>query len=109
MGGVVMERRAEAESYGHGRGRGAGNGGSSGFRTPRLRLHSVPFGIPFAGWLALSDMIADANPELGDTMRALAAVYQAALERSLAERFADILGLLQDAGIPAWSLSARLV
>ena len=44
-------------------------------------------------------MIADANPELGDTMRALAAVYQAALERSLAERFADIGGC---SGIPGY-------
>jgi hypothetical protein len=33
----------------------------------------------------------------------LAAVYQAALERSLADRFADILRVLADAGIPHWS------
>jgi hypothetical protein len=48
-------------------------------------------------------MIADANPELGDTMRALAAVYQAALAGSLADRSADLRRALQSAGIPRWS------
>ncbi len=100
MAGVVLGLRTEAEYYGAGGGRAGGDGRSD--SAPGSAPYS-PFGLPFAGWLALSDMIADSNPELGDTMRALAAVYQAALEGSLADRFADIRGLLQDAGIPRWS------
>lgn len=98
-GGVVTGVRAEAEYHGFGGGAG---GDDRSDLAPGSPAHS-PFGAPFAGWLALSDLIADSNPELGDMMRALAAVYQAALERSLADRFVDIRGHLQDAGIPRWS------
>ena len=100
MGGVITGWRPQAEFYGPGGGSAGGDGRSD--SAPGSASFS-PFGVPFAGWVALSDMIADSNPELGDTMRALAAVYQAALERSFADRFADIRGLLQDAGIPPWS------
>lgn len=100
MAGVVVMERPAAEYYGGGGGRAGGSGRSD--SAPGEAPFS-PFGFPFAGWLALSDMIADSNPELGDTMRALAAVYQVALERSVADRFTDIRELLQNAGIPRWS------
>jgi len=99
MAGVDTRLRGEAEYY------GAGGGRSGGGRSDSVSGSAsyFAFGLPFAGWLTLSDMIADSNPELGDTMRAQAAVYQAALERSFADRFTDIRGLLQNAGIPRWS------
>lgn len=96
---VVVMPRSQIQYYGAGGGRG-GEGRSGSLSGPAPHF---AFGLPFAGWVALSDMIADSNPELGDTMRALAAVYQAALERSFADRFADLRRLLRDAGIPGWS------
>lgn len=62
-------------------GAGGGSSGSTGHLASDFepQPHSA-FSQPFAGWLALSDIIAESNPELGDTMRALAAVLRAGIE-----------------------------
>jgi hypothetical protein len=86
----------------------AGGGNSSGAGRPGGAFGPgpyCPFAHPFAGWIALSDIVGDSNPELGDAMRALAAILQAALEQSVAERFPEIGSLLQQAGIPRWSIA----
>jgi hypothetical protein len=83
----------------------AGGGRSAGVGEPTAAFEPVPysaFGHPFAGWLALSDMIADSNPELGDAMRAFALVLRAAIEQSVADRFEEVRRLLLEAGIPRW-------
>ena len=64
-----------------------------------------PFAHPFAGWMALSDMIADSNPELADAMRALAAVLRSALEQSISDRWSEISSTLLQTGIPRWSIA----
>jgi hypothetical protein len=87
-----------------------GAGGRGGFDTgdqsafASAPMPYSPFGHSFAGWLDLSDLIADYNPELGDTMRALAAVLQASIEQSVTAQFPAIRVLLADAGIPSWSI-----
>jgi hypothetical protein len=63
-----------------------------------------PFAHPFAGWVALSDLITDSNPELADAMRMLVAILQAALEQSVADSFPGIRSSLEQAGIPRWSI-----
>jgi hypothetical protein len=83
---------------------GSGYGNDSGLPPGSGPAPESPFGFPFAGWLALSDLIADANPELGDAMRAQAVVFRAALERSVADQFAGIRRILLLAGIPRWSV-----
>lgn len=103
MAGIsVVRARPEPEYHGSG---GGGSDRTAGQTSSSAGDAHSAFGLPFAGWLALSDMIAsDSNPELGDTMRAQAAVFRAAIERSVADRFADIGEHLQQAGIPRWSV-----
>jgi hypothetical protein len=82
---------------------GAGGGQSSGAGWPGGAFESVPyspFAHPFAGWVALSDLIADSNPELSDAMRAMAAVLQAAAEQSTMNVFPQIRSALAETGIP---------
>jgi hypothetical protein len=85
----------------------AGGGQFSGAGWPGGPIEPVPyspFALPFAGWMALSDIVANLNPALGDAMRAMALVLQAAVEQSTAELFPQIRALLADAGIPRWSI-----
>ena len=101
MTAMAAERETDVQAL-------SGVGGGSSDDTGQLASAFDPmpysaFGHPFAGWLALSDMIADSNPELGDTMRALAAVLQAALEQAVTARFSEIRAILSKAGIPHWS------
>jgi hypothetical protein len=99
-GSVVYEESAAAPALETG-GRGGVQIGDSSFLQS---AEYSAFGHSFAGWLDLSDLIADYNPELGDSMRALAAVLQASIEQSFAAQFPAIRGLLADAGIPSASI-----
>jgi hypothetical protein len=102
MAGVAEWRDAGVQTLSDVSGGSFSGGGES-----SAAFQSMPysaFGLPFAGWLTLSDMIADSVPELGDAMRALAEVLQAAFEQSVAARFPEIRALLTEAGIPRWSV-----
>jgi hypothetical protein len=96
LGYPAVEERPLAES-------GGGDfSGSGPFASDRMAYS--PFAHPFAGWITLSDMIADSNPELSEAMRALAGILQAAIEQSVAARFTEIRSSLLEVGIPRWSI-----
>jgi hypothetical protein len=82
----------------------AAGGGSSaaGWSAAFESMPYSPFSHPFAGWIALSNLISDSNPELADAMRVLATILQAAIEQMTVELFPEIRSLLAQAGIPRW-------
>jgi hypothetical protein len=63
------------------------------------------FRMPFAGWLALSDLIAPGAPEFAASMRSAAWCMQSALEQSMSEVLPKIVSVLDDSGIRRTALN----
>jgi hypothetical protein len=76
-------------------GEGAGGvGGLSGSNSGSFYGEPTPavFALPFLGWLALADAVADTAPDTAELMTAAAYLAQSALE----ERLPDLIGPLSD-------------
>ena len=98
---MYTERSGVLDTFADSRGGEVGPGGREAAFNPLP--HSV-FSEPFLGWINLSELVVDFNPELSAAMRSMANVLRCALEVAMTRDRPTILSLLRESNIPSASL-----